>query len=248
MTLDIENASSKEETEAVKQNARERLRLWQKKALYSKMAGVTAAAFLIYPVLLVGSCSRSKPAPPQSSNQASLQSKPVRADNSAKCLQEARKELGPSGTVLKCGYLIDNASLEAIIAVRVAGLSDDRNGIPISALKIVRESGDHWDTQLNVDREVTNGIGYIGTNFIDDSYPLPDYRVNFTDCGAKWGTRSASQLTMVLVSMSRDGKIDPEDMGMAIGWNSAVSRFQEIEPSGEMFAPEVKAPKHISSH
>ena len=45
--------------------------------------------------------------------------------------------------------------------------------------------------------------------------------------------------------MTREGKIDVEDMGMGIGWNPAVGRFQEIEPSGEEFAQEVKNPKRI---
>jgi hypothetical protein len=34
---------------------------------------------------------------------------------------------------------------------------------------------------------------------------------------------------------------------MGIGWNPAVGRFQEIEPNGVEFAPEVKNPEHIRS-
>jgi hypothetical protein len=45
--------------------------------------------------------------------------------------------------------------------------------------------------------------------------------------------------------MARDGRIDPGDTGLGIGWNRAVGRFQEIEPNGEEFSPEVKTPKHI---
>jgi hypothetical protein len=47
--------------------------------------------------------------------------------------------------------------------------------------------------------------------------------------------------------MAPDDKIDLEDMGLGIGWNPAEGRFQEIEPNGEGFTPEVKAPTHIRS-
>lgn len=137
--------------------------------------------------------------------------------------------------------------LEAVVAVRVPGLKDHRNGIPISKLKILREGRSRWDSGLNVDREVTNGAGYLGANFIGNAHPYPCYRVDFTDRGAEWGARTASQFTLILFSMSRDGRLEPGDMGLGIGWNAAVGRFQEIEPNGEEFAPEVKAPKHIRS-
>jgi len=101
-----------------------------------------------------------------------------------------------------------------------------------------------WEPELKADAndEITNGAGYVGIDFIDDSRPIPYYRVNFS---SSWGARDPSLFTIVLVSMNRDGKIDPEDAGTAIGWNPEVGRFQEIEPNGEEFAPEVKAPKHI---
>jgi hypothetical protein len=41
--------------------------------------------------------------------------------------------------------------------------------------------------------------------------------------------------------------MDPEDMGLGVGWNPTVGRFQEIGPNGEEFAQEVKTPKHIRS-
>jgi hypothetical protein len=153
--------------------------------------------------------------------------------------------LGPDGQVLKCGHLVDAIGLEAVVVSRVPGLKDSKDGIPISKLLILREVGTQWNSELKVDREITNSAGYVGSDFIDDSHPFPYYRAKFTDQGAQWGARPASQFTLVLHSMTRDGKIDPEDIGLGIGWNLAVGRFQEIEPDGEHFAPEVTAPRHI---
>jgi hypothetical protein len=162
------------------------------------------------------------------------------------CLRAARREFGPKGVVLKCGDLIGDKSLEAVVAVRVPGMKDDADGVPVSVLQILRANGTRWDTQLNVDREVTNSAGYVGFNFIDDTHPFPFYRVNFTSNGAQWGDRTPLQFTLVLASMDRHGRADPDDFGLAIGWNPAVGRFQEIEPNGDDFVPEVKNPKHIN--
>jgi hypothetical protein len=203
------------------------------------------AMLLILLICLVDSRSNSMAAPLRPDHQTPSQSAPVREDDSKKCLEAARKELGPDGIVLRCGHLIGGAGLEAVVAVRVLGLKDDGHGIPISSLKVLRENGHKWDSQLNVDREVMNGAGYLGVNFIYDAHLFPYHRVTFTDHGAKWGARTASQFTLILFSIDREGRLEPGDVGLGIGWNAAVGRFQEIEPNGEDFAPEVKAPKHI---
>ena len=129
----------------------------------------------------------------------------------------------------------------------MSGLKDDKKGIPISRLKILRGDGSQWKTELNVDLEVTNSAGYVAFTLIDDSDPYPYYRVNLSDRGARWGDRDPSQFTLVLLPMTRAGKVDPGDEGIGIGWNPAVGRFQEIEPSGVEFVPEEKSAKHIRS-
>jgi hypothetical protein len=201
--------------------------------------------FSIFAVSLCVSCSKSKPASPPTTLQASIQNLPIDANRKGECLQAARKLLGPDGQVLKCGHLVDPTVLEAVVVSRVPGLKDNKDGIPVSKLLILREIGTQWKSELEVDREITNSAGYVGINFIDDSHPYPYYRAKFTDEGAQWGARSASQFTLVLLSMTRGGKIDPEELGIGIGWNLAAGRIQEIEPDGEHFAPEVTTPKHI---
>jgi hypothetical protein len=208
-------------------------------------------AKLMLPIVLVlvfDSCSQPKPNSPDVAPKAGLaQNLPVTQTDKTNCLKAARKLLGSSAEILKCGHLSDDDNLEAVAAIRVPGLKDDGHGTPISKLMILRQGKARWDTELNIDKEITNGEGYIGIDFIDDSDPFPYYRVHFSDRGATWGARDPSQFTLVLIPMTRDGKLDVGGIGIGIGWNPAVRRFQEIEPSGEEFAPEVKAPGHIRS-
>jgi hypothetical protein len=219
-----------------------------RRILGTTTANVTRAIFVILMIWFVGSCSKPEPSPQRSNHDSSIQSGPVSGADSKRCLEAAIKELGSNGIVLRCGQLTNVKSLEAVVAVRVPGLKDDRNGIPISELRILREDRSQWESELNIDREVTNGAGYLGVDFIDDSHAFPFYRINFTDRGARWGSRAASQFTLVLFSMSRDGRPEPGDMGLGIGWNPLVGRYQELEPNGEEFAPEVKVPKHIKGY
>jgi hypothetical protein len=164
-------------------------------------------------------------------------------DSRNDCQKASQLLLGSRAEVINCGSIHDHA-LEVVAIVRVRGLRENRNGIPISRLVIlVRQSG-RWVRELNVNEEITNEAGWVGIDFIDDSHSTPYYRLKTSDNGAKWGDRKPSQFTLVLLTMSRTGKVDPEDLGIGIGWNSAVSRFQEIDPSGTHFIAETKAPKH----
>lgn len=200
--------------------------------------------FLPAAIEFVAGCSKAKLDQRQMSREQASQSITDGTSGSALCIQAARRELGPNGIVLKCEDLIGDKGLEAVVAVRVPGLKDNTLGVPVSALKILRRRGSGWDSQLNVDQEATNNAGYIGADFIDNSYPFPYHWANFTDRGAKWGDRSSSQFTLVLFSMNYRGKVGPDDVGLGIGWNPAVGRFQELEPNGDDFVSEVKVPKH----
>ncbi len=197
-------------------------------------------------VVLLDSCSKPTASSPEAVPKTPPgKDLPVSKTDHESCLQAAREFLGPNAEMLKCGHLSDAAHVEAVVAIRVRDLKDNRNGIPISKLVILRQGNSRWNSEINVDKEITNSAGYVGFNFINDSHPFPYYRVNFSDRGARWGARDPSQFTLVLRPMTRDGKIDEGDVGIGIGWNSAVGRFQEIDPNGEEFAPEVKNPKHV---
>lgn len=202
-------------------------------------------AVLIAPLSLLSCHSRSGPDLPKTSPQSGArQGVPIGEADQQACVQAARQVLGESAELLKCGHLSDADHLEAVAGTRVAGMKDDRNGVPVSKLIILRRSQSAWNTELRVDEEITNPAGYVGCDFIDDSHPFPYYRV---DIAAQWGAPDPSKFTLVLLSMTRGGRVDPEELGIGIGWNPAVERFQEIDPNGEQFVPEVKAPRHIRS-
>jgi hypothetical protein len=198
-------------------------------------------------IVLFGSCSKPQFSSIETPHKAPMQDPSIKETDHEGCLQAARELLGPEAEMLKCGHLSDVAHLEAVVGIRVQGLKDDKNGIPISKLEILQRVKSHWESVLIIDGEIKNSEGYVGADFIDDSHPFPYYRVDLTDRGAQWGDRTPQQFTLVLLSMTRDGKVDEGDMGLGIGWNPAVGRFQEIEPNGEELAPEVKTPKHIRS-
>jgi hypothetical protein len=196
-------------------------------------------------IMLIALCSKSKLTGTNAAQDANAKDLLSDVKDRDKCLQAAQKVFGPSGELLKCGHFNNAAILETVVATRVPGLKDDKLGIPVTKLMILRWDKFQWNTELSVDKEIANGAGYVGFNFIDDTHRYPYFRVNFTDRGAKWGGRSASQFTLVFISMTRVGKVDSEDLGLGIGWNPAVGRYQELEPNGEVFVPEVSSPKHI---
>jgi hypothetical protein len=199
----------------------------------------TSALVLLFGFL--GGCSQPQPA----KQEAGAQAPPITKADQEDCLQAARQFLGPEAVMLKCGHLSDAGHLEAVAAIRVRGLKDDKAGIPISKLKILRRAKSQWNLELNIDKEITNSAGYIGIDYIDDSTSFVFYRGEISDRRAIWGDREPSQFILALDFMNRAGKVDEGGIGIGIGWNPAVGRFQEIEPNGEEFAPERKNPKHI---
>jgi hypothetical protein len=149
--------------------------------------------------------------------------------------------------VVKCGSIHDSV-LEVVAIARVRGIQESRQGIPISRLVILKQQSGQWVSELNIQEEITNEAGYVGIDFIDDSHSTPFYRLKTSDNGARWGDRQPTQFTLVLLPMSRAGKVDSGDLGIGIGWNSSASRFQEIDPSGMQFETEIKKPKHFRAH
>ena len=200
---------------------------------------------LLVPIgfILLVSCSKPTSNPSAPIPEASAPQAPVGESDRESCTQAGRGLFGPNSEMLKCGRFSDRDHLEAVVAIRVHGLNDNKDGIPVSKLAILRRSNARWEAALNVDGDRgTNSAGFVGINFIDDSHPFPYYRAFFP---SQWGSRSQSEFTLGLRSMTRDGKVDEEGSPTAIGWNPVVGRFQEIEPNGEEFAPETKAPEHI---
>jgi hypothetical protein len=200
----------------------------------------TSALVLLFGLLCA--CSPRQADKQEASPKAPAQELPITKADQEDCLQAGRQFLGPDAVMLKCGHLSDTGHLEAVAAIRVRGLKDDKDGIPISKLMILRRDKSQWNLELNVDKEITNSAGYVRSEIIDDSHPFPYYRVCLID---NLGNCDPSKSILGLTAMSRKGKIVKGEIGIAIRWNPAVGRFQEMEPQGEGFAPEEKNPKHI---
>lgn len=157
------------------------------------------------------------------------------------CIAAAKKLLGPEAEVVKYGHLNSAEALEAVVVVRIAGARGDKSdGIPVSRLAILRHEPSGWQSVLNASRYITNEAGYIGIEFIDDSYPFRGYRVAF------YGERSDGKQAFVLC-LGHIG--DPGSVPIEISWNPQVGRYQEFafneEPSG--FKSEIKNPPHLKN-
>ena len=155
------------------------------------------------------------------------------------CLSAAKKALGPTAEVLKCGKLTGREGLEAVAALRIRRLKQTPENVAVSRLVVLRRSRSGWKKELNVHREITNSAGYVGIDFIDDSSEYHGYYVSFSD------HRSDDTPAFVMYLSEIEPNGDPE-WPVQIAWNPAVQRFQEYagdrDPEG--FRPELKNPSH----
>jgi hypothetical protein len=160
------------------------------------------------------------------------------------CLAAARAALGPGAVVLKCGHLIGPGDLEVAAAIPLRPFRADASGTAVSRLVILRKAAgtSRWVNEFTADKDWTrNPAGYVGVEYIDDSFKYTGYRVSFS------GRRSdgAPGFTLFLFSLNPNGS--NEGVPLEVGWNRSVKRFQEFsyeaEPVG--FRAEIKNPPHI---
>jgi len=158
------------------------------------------------------------------------------------CLAAAKKMLGPETQVFKCGHLTGTDALETAAGVRLRQFRLTREGTPVSKFVVLRRENSQWVTELRADQApLRNPVGYIATDYIDDSHDYGRYRVSFYDEGS-------NQLLGLFVDvfyLSPRG--ENEGIPVEIGWNPKVGRFQEYtenrDPVG--FQPENANPRHI---
>lgn len=173
------------------------------------------------------------------------EAKVASGDSSAECLNAAKGALGPDAEVAKCGHLTGGTTLEVVAFLRLKQFKENKDGIPVSRLVILRRVGATWSLVLDVDKQIKNPSGYVGIDFIDD-----DQDYYFSGYRALLDVRSddPSAFALGLSFIKHDGEVD-EGLPIDVSWNSAVGRFQEFninkEPSG--FQSETKNPPHIHS-
>ena len=123
-------------------------------------------------VALLAACSCSRPA--TGAEDAALSAVPQRRPD---CLDAAKGLLGPTAEIVKYGHLNGPEALEAVAIIRLGKLATTEEGIPVSSLVVLRLEASVWKPVLDVSKQITNAAGYIGIDYIDDSFVFRGYRL-----------------------------------------------------------------------
>jgi hypothetical protein len=145
-------------------------------------------------------------------------------------------------SVLKCGHFAEGNALEVVAGVKLAQLNEMRDRVSVSKLGVLRLNGTMWQVEFIADENrMRNNIGYVGLEFIDDSFPIYGYRVSISNHRSD----GVTDFTIWLDYLSKDGitKGSPTE----ISWNSSLRRFQEFAYGQELegFRTEVINPRRI---
>jgi hypothetical protein len=155
------------------------------------------------------------------------------------CLDAARRLLGLQAEIIRYGRLNGPEAPEAV--VKLGNLATTKEGIPISRLVVLRFEAPIWKPVLDVSKQITNAAGYIGIDYIDDSYVFHGYRLVLKNQRPD----GKPGITMDLSYLNGGGGV--EGIPVEVAWNDKVGRYQEFaaneDPAG--FKPELKSPRHI---
>lgn len=160
---------------------------------------------------------------------------------SAQC-ETVINKAGSNLKIIRSGDLIGDGARE-YVAVRMQ-TKQPKNGMYVSRVVIARAQHGRCLIVLDAGKNgPKNPVGYIGIEFIDDGGDFYGYSVEFAS-----GIRDPKHKgDLYLTWLNPDH--EPEGMGIAIGWNEKLGRYQEYqeESSSEMFKKELSNPRHINS-
>jgi len=154
------------------------------------------------------------------------------------CATAAIAALGPGAEVLRCGSWSGAGSPQALVVLKLGSVPSSKGCAPVSRVMILSSGPTGWRTVLEASKEIRNPVGYIGLDFIDDSYKFLGYCLATADRRSD-GSPGFSLFLTYLRSLSGE----TEGTSFEIGWNARVKRYQEFD--GE-FRPEVIDPPHRS--
>jgi len=179
---------------------------------------------------------QTPPLKPVSSSSPVVVSKPTQQQRQD-CQVAARKALGAHARVLRCGE-INIPGVQEVAAVLPAQYPQSPdNYLAIWKMVILRHEPSGWRTELTASREIRNGAGYIGLDYIDDSFRFMGYQLNLSDERSD----KIREFDIDLIDIeSADGGSEASSTNIA--WNPAVGRYQEWNPDG--FRMEIKNPPH----
>jgi hypothetical protein len=102
---------------------------------------------------------------------------------------------------------------------------------------ILRREPSGWRTELTASREIQNETGYIGLDYIDDSFRFMGYQLSLLDGSPDKKRGFGADLVLI---EREDGGSEATSTGIA--WNPVAGRYQEWNPDG--FRTEIKNPPH----
>ena len=154
------------------------------------------------------------------------------------------QKAGSNLKIIRSGDLVGDGARE-YVAVRMLP-QQPKNAIHVSRLLIARAQHGQCSIVLDAGKNgPRNPIGYIGIEFIDDGGDFYGYAVQFSSDAGDPKHKVDLNLTWL------NPEHEPEGMGIEIGWNEKVGRYQEYrledDSSPERFKPEVRNPPHRNS-
>jgi hypothetical protein len=196
------------------------------------MAGTAgkSALVLLLPLLFVGVASGQS----ISSNQAQA------------CLEAARRALGPTANVAKCGHLTRTAALETVAVVKLRHPPKSCGGVAVSKLEVLREHEPQWNVELTLERWAHNQVGYVGLDFIDDTQQFESTFAGHCVWLSDHIDEGKTGFTIFFNVLYRNGEM--EGWGPEVAWNPSIGRFQEYREDGQTppFKSEIKNPERLS--
>lgn len=185
--------------------------------------------------LLSFGCSGRTDAQANALPSAEFNAKPSPED----CAAAARAELGAASVVLRSGTLSDTAVPEVLAALKLKSAPTRPGCTPVTRLALLRKAAGRWTVALDASKEIRNPFGYVGMDFIDDSYQFFGYCVDIENHRSD-NTRA---FTLFLTYLkNREG--DTEGAPVEISWNPKLARYQEF---AEGFKYEIANPPHRGS-
>lgn len=178
--------------------------------------------------------------------------------NGPACLQAARRWLGASSEVVKCGHLTGPGAIEVLAILPLSGHKKYPGLYYASEFIILRRTGpDKWAIELRAGQlPPRNSRGYIGggCSMISakdlDKWVSYGYALEFSDhIVANDPSNVFNNRPYFTVSVTYlNPKGHMEGSETEFSWNPKVRRFQEFDYEVGMFIPDTRYPSAHGSH
>ena len=176
---------------------------------------------------------------------------PQGQSNERACLQAARRWLGSSAEVVKCGHLTGPGSIEVMAILPLSRHKKYPGRYYVSKFVILRRTGpDTWTEELRADQlPPRDSSGYIGAGskitredldrYVSYGYAIdPSDHIMVDDPTNAFNNRP--DFTLWLYYLNPEEQV--EGASTEISWNPEVRRFQEFDYEVGFFIPSTRKP------